>query len=74
MRDLVAEAPPHLQMVIARADLIIVSVHDACRELGEGLARGGPRRPWHLPHERHPVSGASHASRHCERTDQRSPP
>ena len=38
------EAPPHLQMVIARADLIIVSVHDALlRELGEGLARGGPR-------------------------------
>jgi hypothetical protein len=45
------EAPPHLQMVIARADLIIVAVHDALlRELGEGLARGGPGRPWHPCH------------------------
>jgi len=31
-------------MVISRADLIIVSTHDALlRELREGLARGGPR-------------------------------
>jgi Protein of unknown function (DUF3365) len=40
----IREAPPELRMVISRADLIIVTMHDALiRELREGLARGGPR-------------------------------
>jgi Protein of unknown function (DUF3365) len=40
----IREAPPEWQMVISRADLIIVSTHDALlRELREDLARGGPR-------------------------------
>jgi hypothetical protein len=40
----IREAPPELKMIISRADLIIVTMHDALvRELREGLARGGPR-------------------------------
>jgi hypothetical protein len=40
----IREAPPELWMTISRADLIIVTTHDALLgELREGLARGGPR-------------------------------
>jgi hypothetical protein len=40
----IREAPPGFQTVISRADLIIVTMHDALlQELREGLARGGPR-------------------------------
>ena len=40
----IREAPPELRMTISRADLIILTMHDALlRELQEGLARGGPR-------------------------------
>ena len=39
----IREAPAQYQTVIARADLIIVTMHDALlRELRDGLARGGP--------------------------------
>ena len=40
----IREAPPELRMTISRADLVILTMHDALlRELQEGLARGGPR-------------------------------
>ncbi len=40
----IREAPSELRMVVSRADLIILTMHDALlRELQEGLARGGPR-------------------------------
>jgi hypothetical protein len=39
----VADAPPELKPVIARADLIVVEMHDALiRELTAALERGGP--------------------------------
>ncbi len=39
----IRDAPPALHTVISRADLIIVTMHEALlRELQEGLARGGP--------------------------------
>jgi hypothetical protein len=39
----IREAPPEYRVIIARADLIIVTMHDALlRELREGLAGGGP--------------------------------
>jgi hypothetical protein len=40
----IRDAPPAFQEVISRADLIIVTMHDALlHELRDGLARGGPR-------------------------------
>jgi Protein of unknown function (DUF3365) len=40
----IREAPSELRMTISRADLIILTMHDALlRELQDGLARGGPR-------------------------------
>jgi len=39
----IAESPPELRLAVSRADLIIVSMHDAVlRELTEALSRGGP--------------------------------
>ena len=39
----IAEAPDELRAVVPRADLIVVSMHDAVlRELTSALARGGP--------------------------------
>ena len=38
----IAEAPAELRAVVPRADLIVVSMHDAVlRELGDALSRGG---------------------------------
>lgn len=38
----IAEAPPQLRTAIARADLMIVALHDSVlRELGDGFAQGG---------------------------------
>ena len=39
----IAEAPAELRAVVSRADLIVVSMHDAVlRELTDALSRGGP--------------------------------
>ena len=39
----IAEAPGELRAVVSRADLIVVSMHDAVlRELTDALTRGGP--------------------------------
>jgi hypothetical protein len=39
----IAEAPGELRAVVSRADLIVVSMHDAVlRELTDALSRGGP--------------------------------
>ena len=71
----IAEAPGELRAVVPRADLIVVSMHDAVlRELTDALSRGGPGSAIGFCHldATFVSQRIGKEARHCRRADERS--